>query len=185
MKREAHTHEKNWLYMDEEGTEARAQRRAERQVKRMLARGCDLVPCPHCGQYQAEMAKKARRVHRKWMLNTGAVLLFTIIPVGMIGTAVNTALESRNRPFLPWWLFATLLVLLAVVGVAFIVAKYWLTSKYDPNNDVERSERRRIAKWTAIYGERYERLRQAWADGSLPPPSEPIPSSDPPPAPDR
>jgi hypothetical protein len=51
-----------------------AQQQASDDLRKLLARGCDPVPCPKCGWYQRDMVKRVRHLRYR------TLLLATVLP---------------------------------------------------------------------------------------------------------
>jgi hypothetical protein len=119
------------------GGYAVASARAKKKLKRALANGIDVVPCPACGWYQSNMILTARWRHwcrqRRWMLNVGACLTLGLIPVGMFATVINAANEENGRDNILWPIFLGAMALLGVLGVGLLIGKFILACLYDPN----------------------------------------------------
>jgi hypothetical protein len=151
------------LFLDNEGASERASSQAEAQLRRKLERGVDLVPCPRCGWYQQNMIPKARKQYRRWMLNTGAVLAVSLLPVGLFGAMANAG--KHGPPTIPWPLFLAGLIAFALVGIGLMVAKSVLASRHDPNGqDVE--TRKQLGQSRAILREELEKMIKAQEEGA-------------------
>lgn len=143
------------LFLDNEGAAARATSRDAEALHRKLDRGLDVVPCPGCGWYQAAMIPKARREHRRWMLTAGAGLTLGLLPVLFVGGVINSA--RRGDPLVPWPLFVGGMATLAALGVGLMLAKVYLSRRYDPNaQDAE--ARKRQGQQRAVLRADFERM---------------------------
>jgi hypothetical protein len=148
----------SFLFSDNKGASARAASRAEDALRRKLERGVDLVPCPACGWYQQNMLPRARREHRRWMLNTGACLTIGLIPVALIGGLISAG--QVGTPAIPWPVILAGLVVLAALGIGLMVGKFILARGYDPNSqDVETSKQ--LSQERAMLRDEFERLVKA------------------------
>jgi hypothetical protein len=84
------------------------------------------------------MIPKARRLHRRWMLYVGQCLTIGLIPLTLIGVAINGMYEHVGKPYIPWPIFFVGMAGLLVVGIGMFIGKYNLAQSYDPNDeDVE------------------------------------------------
>jgi hypothetical protein len=93
------------------------------------------------------MIPKARRLHRRWILNVGLCLTLGLIVPAVIGLLFNEfryaadkvdVFGKRDEPYIPWPIFVTTLVGLFLVGIGMISLKSLLAERYDPNDeDVE------------------------------------------------
>lgn len=123
------------LFLDNDGAKATAEAEAKEELGRLLEKGVELVPCPACGHYQENMRRKARRLHRRWMLYTGGTILVLLGPAAMFATIVNAINKSEpGAASIPWPVFVGVLTAFALLGSALIAAKYLLARKYDPNS---------------------------------------------------
>jgi hypothetical protein len=158
MERVATGEGSSFLFLDNEGAASRASSEAQEVLRRKLEQGVDLVPCPACGWYQKNMLPKARRKYGNWMLNTGACLALSVIPVACLGGLFNGS--RQERPWIPWSLFFAGLIALGVLGVVLMTAKFILAGRYDPNNqDVE--TRKQLGRARGMLREEFDRLLQA------------------------
>jgi hypothetical protein len=148
------------LFVDNEGARNRSASRAERRLNQILDRAVDPVPCPACGWYQKAMVAKARRLHRRWMLQLGGGLLVGLIPIGLIAVAINSGTEHRNGvPLITWTLLVGIFATLALMCLGLMIGKVVLARGYDPNNqDVE--ARKQLGKARATLRADLERLAQ-------------------------
>lgn len=148
----------SFLFTDNEGASARASSRAEDALRRKLERGVDLVPCLACGWYQQEMIPRARREHRRWMLNVGACLTIGLLPVAIIGGIINSA--RFGEPAIPWPVFFGGLILLALIGIGLMLGKLISSRGYDPNDqDVEK--RKQLGEGRAVLRSQLEAAAKA------------------------
>ncbi len=123
------------------GGETVAARRSEEYLRRSLAFGIDVVPCPACGWYQSSMIPKARKLHRRWMVYAGQCMMIGLVPAGIVGAFINGLLEVRGGPSLPWPTFVGVLFVLGGLGIGMFIGRSVLASWYDPNGqDVEASK---------------------------------------------
>jgi len=145
------------LFLDNQGAAERAASCAEETLRLKLYCGVDLVPCPACGWYQQNMVAKARRQHRRWMLNAGACLTIGLIPVTFFGMVFNAV--QRGGPAIPWPLFFAGIGSLAILGIGLMVAKCILAARYDPNSQ-EVEIRKRLSQGRAILRKEWEQRVQ-------------------------
>jgi hypothetical protein len=64
------------LFLDNSGAQARASAAAEKALKEKLAKSCDPVSCPECGEYQRPMVRVLKWRSVRWWLLAGAIGLF-------------------------------------------------------------------------------------------------------------
>jgi len=119
-------------------SDSEAFRRASENLQKALAIGVEVIPCPACGWYQSNMIPKARRLHRRWMLNVGACLTLGLVLPAVIGSVINSSLVFKGQEHIPWPIFFATLVCLFAVGIAMCARWSHLAARYDPNDeDVE------------------------------------------------
>jgi hypothetical protein len=149
----------SFLFLNNEGASKLASSRAESRIQEVLERCVDLVPCPTCGWYQRDMVPKARRLHRRWMLNLGACLTIGLIPVAVIGALVNAAMERQGRRGLPVLPTVGILAFFGLLGVGLVIGKFVSAYLYNPNQeDVE--SRKRLGQSHAILRKELENMLQ-------------------------
>jgi hypothetical protein len=120
---------------DHVGPETAAKLGAYADLRNRLRTGIEVIPCPACGWYQAHMLPKARRLHPRWMVYVGGCLTFGLIPVTLIGLAINGMNEDKGKPSIPWPIFFAGMASLFIVGIGMLIGKYILARSYDPNDD--------------------------------------------------
>jgi hypothetical protein len=136
----------------------------------MLERGVDLVPCPQCGYYQQNMIPRARRKHRRWIMNAGVCLILACIPFAALGAIFN---DRQGVPQIPWISFITIFGIPMLVGIALITLKLILSYRYDPNSqDVE--VRKALGQKLTLPPEEVARLRDAERQAKPPSDISPI-----------
>jgi hypothetical protein len=79
----------SFLFLENAEAQQRAEETAKADLTAELARGVDPVPCPRCGWFQKSMVKRARDLHRKWMITAGIVCLIAAIPLFIAGAIAN------------------------------------------------------------------------------------------------
>jgi hypothetical protein len=126
------------LFLENKGAQDRASQQAVNELRGLLWRECDPVPCPGCGWYQDAMIRAMRRDHWRCMQGTGLGLLAVSTISLMI--AYVTWLPNFRHSLRPPWLLPLSLIAGVVTGVAsagLLVAKATVSARYDPNaNDV-------------------------------------------------
>jgi hypothetical protein len=120
-----------------------AAQRAQQDLKRLLATGMDLIPCPACGAYQSNMIPELRKQHRRWMIFVGKCLTVLLIPVGFIGLLINEHLEIQGNRHVPWSIFVGALVCLFAAGIGMFIWRYKLAQSFDPNDEDVKASRLR------------------------------------------
>jgi hypothetical protein len=121
----------NIFYLNYSEAKATAKRRARDNLKQKLERAVELFPCPECGWTQQAMLPAAKRKHYRWMSVVGATLTILVLPLGLAGVFLNQPVGQL--PFIPWETYVSILVLLFVIGVGFLIGKYFLSKDYQPN----------------------------------------------------
>jgi uncharacterized protein (TIGR03067 family) len=148
----------SWFFFGRSGAIERASALAKVTLDHALQEGMDVVPCPACGWYQPDMIPEARRQHRRWMLHAGTGLLVGLIPVGLIAGLINGKVFGLNPgadPVIAWPLFTAGLVFISLVGIALLIAKLVLASRYDPNRE-DSEARKRLGRSRAMLREEFE-----------------------------
>ncbi|CAN5414330.1 hypothetical protein BH11PLA2_BH11PLA2_27240 [soil metagenome] len=124
----------SYLFLDNKGASLRAEARARAQLKQSLAHAIEIVPCPTCGLIQKHMVPKARRNYRRGLYNAGMILIIIGIAVGVIG-GMKIAIDAERYgegwiSTAMWW---TLTGMVCLIGIALLVVRWRMTSRYDPN----------------------------------------------------
>ena len=145
------------LFLDNEGAAGRAEAQAAADLQDTLRRAVDLVPCPQCGRYQANMFRKARRLYRRWLLVLGAVLTFGVGTVGGIAAIANQQGADRGSNFAPTPFFEIVIAFLVALGIAMMIAKAITSARYDPNTQ-DQDERRQLGQSRALSRAKLEQL---------------------------
>jgi hypothetical protein len=167
----------SFLFLDNDGAQARASARAEAELRQLLERGVDLVPCPKCGWYQANMLPVARRQAYRGMRNAGLCLLIGVIPLALIGGLINAAAGGApgGDPAIPWPVFLAGLIVLGLAGAGLLVARVVRSASYDPNaGDVE--AHKQLGQSRAMLREEFEKMIQTQAGAKGPPEPGPYPA---------
>jgi len=99
------------------GARQRASSRAQESVRKMLREGFDAVPCPRCGVYQSQMTRRLKDEHHGWLRGLGIFLVL----FGLLGAWLS--LYGTGPYGLHVW----------PVGLAMILGRRWLASRFDPN----------------------------------------------------
>jgi hypothetical protein len=135
------------LFLDNQGARERADQDAEQNLRGMLEREIEAVPCPICGWFQAAMVPKVQREHRVLLRDLGVVLIGIAI-VAFWLSFLEGALRNRT---LPWWQATSAMVAAACacVGAGLLIVKVILSRRYDPNS-ADRDARIALGKSRAI-----------------------------------
>jgi prepilin-type processing-associated H-X9-DG protein len=112
-------------YTDNAGAQRRARERAEANLAAAVANTIDVIPCPKCGCFQANMVGVLRRRKHAWMFPVGLLL-------SIIGAAALFICLAGGRPNAA---AIALTAALLLGGVALLIVKPLLQSKFDPNAD--------------------------------------------------
>src|SRR5438309_799407 len=108
------------LFLDNDGARARAGSYAYANLQRELEKSFEVVPCPKCGRYQAQMFSKL-----KWKKKGGLTI------AGIIGVVLTaTVAPAVPSPLLVFAIGAALSVAALVIGEL-------RRSRFDPNADCE------------------------------------------------
>jgi len=130
------------LFLDAEGSAERARAQAEENLRQKSRNVVLPVPCPNCGFYQDDMARKLKEEASINSLQiAGAVIaLVSLIPLGL------------SVPYI--WI---LTLVLSVTGLALLAWGYVLAFRFDPNaGDPER--RKALGRQHAVWGEQLAEL---------------------------
>lgn len=133
--------------LDDQGASQRALERAREQLQLELAVGCDPVPCPGCGWYQAAMVTEAKRRHLRWLLWSGAVLASGSVLLAAFVFGQSDILH-REWHDIVWWVAAVF----AVVGVGALIARWICCRRHNPNH-ADQEARRQVGRQLSLPGE--------------------------------
>jgi hypothetical protein len=122
------------LFFENRGAQDRATEQAANELRGLLSRECDAVPCPDCGWFQEAMIRVMRRDRWPWMQNTGLFLL-AVSTISLIIAYVTWLPNFAHSPGPPWLLPVSLIagVVTGVAGAGLLVIKAALSKRYDPN----------------------------------------------------
>jgi hypothetical protein len=123
--------------LDEEGASDRAARRAVEHLQEAIANAFELVPCPSCGTYQAQMVQFMKNAHLKWM---------QVLGLALIGLAIVLFAFGAFSAHGPWIVTAAALLL---IGVGLMAYRRWQADLYDPNQG-DAEPRKRLAEGIAV-----------------------------------
>ena len=109
--------------IDGQGAADRSVGNAAAKLQSVLSGAFDLVPCPNCGTYQAEMVQFLKNSHLKWMAALGwlfiiLALIFLIVTLASSGVV-----------------YAGTAVAFFLAGVGLIVYRNRSKAGFDPNED--------------------------------------------------
>jgi hypothetical protein len=151
------------LFLDNQGARERADQDAKNNLRAILEREIDVVPCPICGWYQATMVLKVQRGHGVFMRDLGIVLL-VIASAAFYFSFLEGAPGNRA---LPWWHTTSAMVAAACAGIGagLVIIKVILSRRYDPNS-ADRDTRIALGKARAITKEQLGQLLRERAKGA-------------------
>jgi hypothetical protein len=155
MERTAKGSGTSMLFLDNQGARGRAGQNAQLNLRGKLAKENDVVPCPACGSYQANMVLELRREHGRWMRVVGIVLLvMAMLPLGF-----SFIEASLRNPTVPWsrTVSAAVAAAFAGTGAALLIIKVFLSRHYDPNSG-QPDARIALGRSRAVTKERLEKL---------------------------
>jgi hypothetical protein len=127
------------LFLENKGAQDRATQQAANELRGLLWRECDPIPCPNCGWYQKAMVRAMRRDHWRWMQSTGLGLL-AVSTISLVIAYVAWLPNFPHSPGPPWLLPMSLIAgaVTGVAGAGLLVIKATLSTRYDPNaNDAK------------------------------------------------
>jgi hypothetical protein len=156
------------------GAQKRAWQIARRRIRRMLESEILAVPCPHCGQYQEEMAALLCKQRYGWTRDLGVVGGFLGLG-GLIGPLFILFIESQKPPqtLAPeagYVLSACgALVFLASVGLLLFRRHKYAT--FDPNDQESEQERVALGRRLAITREQAKALMETSGEPRYVPPA--------------
>jgi hypothetical protein len=107
--------------IDEQGAADRAADAAAAKLQSALSGAFDVVPCPNCGTYQAEMVRFLKNSHLKWMAALGG--LFIVVALILLIVAFATS----------GMLYAGTAGAFFLAGVGLIVYRNISLARFDPN----------------------------------------------------
>ena len=130
------------LFLDGEGSGERARAQAEHNLLQKSRNIVLPVPCPNCGCYQDDMA---RRMKEDVSINSLQIAGLVIAVLSLVPLAFDV-------PYL--WI---LTIVLAIAGLALVTWGYVHTFRFDPNaGDPE--PRKALGRRHAVWGERLAEL---------------------------
>jgi hypothetical protein len=130
------------LFLDREGSAERARAQAERNLVQKSGNVVPPVPCPSCGFYQDDVARKLKEDASINLLQiAGAVIgLLSLVPLAF------------DIPYI--WV---LTIVLGVTGLALLTWGYVVAFRFDPNaGDPE--PRKAVGRGHALWGEQLAEL---------------------------
>jgi hypothetical protein len=149
------------------GDSDQAKERAEEYLRQKLAQEFDIVPCPHCGQYQSYMTPEVRWGHLHRLRVLGILLLLVAIVffggylLMFFSSSYTAEVLLRMRVCL------AVAVALGVNATGLLIVKFVLTRRYDPNNAAELEARLRLAGSRCISKDEFERIREDAIDDAI------------------
>jgi hypothetical protein len=146
------------LFLDGAGSAQRARDHAKENLLQK-SRNCMLpIPCPNCGFYQAEMAKRLKEeVSVNPFQVTGAAVTVVAFLLLFFGTAYAFVLAA----------------VLAVAGLSLLCYGYVVEFRFDPN-EKDAELRKAIGQRSAVWG---DRLTEMLRTGEIAEPA-PAPAAD-------
>ena len=148
ISREAVGHSSGFLWPDYET----ANQRASKELRKLLERGCDPVPCPACGWYQRNMVKRARQLRYAPLVSASVVLFFIaglmtlfVLIAALADTPTAQARRNNGEYF---YLFLTYGVILAAAAVC-LALRFLLAWSFDPNAATVES-RIQLGRWRTL-----------------------------------
>ena len=147
------------LMLNNSGAAKAADRVARERLKRRLTRGCDAVPCPHCGWYQRGMYAVYAKHFFGWMsyasfaLFLVGVMLLIVSFAFSAGKNVDPVTSERNA----LWAFVAALV--CMVGCVTVrLARRVRRSMVNPNDLVPENERIRLGRKMALTESQFQEI---------------------------
>jgi hypothetical protein len=147
----------SWLYLDQQGAQERATRRANAALRRMLEQGQDPVPCPACGWYQQSMIPLLRAAHRRGMILAGG--FFVVIAVMFLLLWLGAHCWGDRKDAASPALYGETALWAANVGLGLILLRKLLSLRIYPNEG-DPEERKRLGKSLARTRAEFEREQQ-------------------------
>jgi hypothetical protein len=130
------------LFLDAKGSAERARAQAEQNLLKKSSNVVLPVPCPNCGTYQDDMARKLKEEASINSLQIAGVVIALLSPVSL----------AFGIPYI--WVLA---VALAIMGLALLVWGYVLAFRFDANaGDPE--PRKALGRRHAVWGEQLTEL---------------------------
>ncbi|MEZ5944522.1 MAG: hypothetical protein R3C18_24300 [Planctomycetaceae bacterium] len=117
------------LYLDGAGARRRAREDVERKLKRAFQNAVEVVPCPECGHYQAEMLPFVRKTYY-WFFVPVAVVCF--LAAGVVFVAGVVSDEHALSGEIPAWSTVPAATL-PLLGLLLLGTRWGLTLASDPN----------------------------------------------------
>jgi hypothetical protein len=121
------------IFMGWGAARQRARARAEEQLRKILAKETDGVPCPVCGWHQRDMIRVVRRQRLRWMKYL-ALWLLALLPFLSLATLVTYS-NYEGKP-LPAWYGALKManVIVAAACPTLLIGRAVSNWFFDPNN---------------------------------------------------
>jgi hypothetical protein len=119
------------LDLNNRGAQEQAVKRANANLRKVLARDQDPVPCPGCGWYQQSMIPLLRQAHRQGMSFTGRVLLYfaALLLLLFIGFRLGGESEDRKAPLS----LVQAAACIGSLGLGLILTRKLLARRLRPN----------------------------------------------------
>jgi hypothetical protein len=155
MKRTARGSGTSLLFLDNQGAKERASQDAENNLRGMLEREIEPVPCPICGCFQATMVPMVQREHRVLLRYSGIVLLV----IAIVALWISFVEGPLRNVTITWWQTTSAMVAVAcaAVGAGLVIIKVVLSRRYDPNS-ADRDVRIALGKSRAVTTEQLGHL---------------------------
>jgi hypothetical protein len=129
-----------FLVPDHEG----ARNKARENLRRLLLRACEPVPCPVCGRYQRNMVRRARQLKYRSLLTASLVSFLAacilVVPLMICGFVLENAAKAQGGPApTAWWVYVVCSLAFVAWGAAAAAAPLLLILRlvlpwfYDPN----------------------------------------------------
>jgi hypothetical protein len=145
----------SWLFLNQQGAQAAALRKAKEKLEKQLSQESDPVPCPQCGRFQQHMIAYARREYLPWMRGAGRLLALLACPLLLV-SCITT--PGNNLIFTNPFGVAGAVVL--GIGVGLIALRIALSQRFDPNT-MDQQRRIGYAKRKCMPKEEFERMSLA------------------------
>lgn len=95
--------------LDDEGAAQRAAAASVNRLRKWLAQGFDIVPCPSCGHYQEYMIPWLRGDHRIGLWKTAVAMLYAAAVLAIV--TVMIMIQPNYRGYTGLWLLCAALIM--------------------------------------------------------------------------
>jgi hypothetical protein len=145
----------SWLFLNQEGAQAAAVRKAKEKVEEQLSQESDPIPCPHCGRFQEHMLPYARREYLPWMRGAGRLLALFACPLLLV-----SCITTRGNNIIFTNPFGAAGAAVLAVGLGLIGLRIALSQRFDANQ-IDQQRRIDYGRRKCVPKEEFEKMTAA------------------------